>query len=85
MLLKHSSLLSKVFIFVLQKWLWGYKVKSVSVKLDEDVIEQLDKYAKLYGLNRSDIIRKAIDIMIKTENEKEIVPAAKVEKIKFLR
>lgn len=62
-----------------------FKMKSISVKFDEDLLEQVDKYAKIYGLTRSDVIRKAVEILIKSENEKEIIPKAKVEKTKLIK
>ena len=40
-------------------------MKVISVKLDEETIELLDRYAEKYGLSRSDVIREAIRRIIK--------------------
>lgn len=59
------------------------KVKAVTFKIQEDLLELLDKYAIKYGLNRSEAIRKAIETLVKSEMEKETVPTAKVEKLRL--
>jgi len=45
--------------------------KVISVKLDEETIELLDRYAEKYGLSRSDVIREAIRRIIKNSREDE--------------
>jgi len=55
----------------------------VTFKIEEDLLELLDRYAIRYKLNRSEAIRKAIETLVKGELEKEIVPVAKVEKVKL--
>ena len=61
----------------------GNKMRVVTFKVEEDLLELLDRYAIRYGLNRSEAIRKAIETLVKGELEKEIVPIAKVEKVKL--
>jgi len=61
------------------------RLKSISFKIDLDLLEQLDKYAMKYGLNRSEAIRKAIENLVKDEVDKEKIPTARVEKIIRLR
>ncbi|QGH71252.1 hypothetical protein [Sulfolobus super-elliptical virus] len=58
-------------------------MRTVTFKLDEDLLALLDKYAIKYGLNRSEVIRKAIEKMVRDELSKETVPVARVEKIRF--
>ena len=55
----------------------------VTFKIEEDLLELLDRYAIRYKLNRSEAIRKAIETLVKGELEKEIAPVAKVEKMKL--
>ena len=56
-------------------------MRVVTFKIEQDTLELLDKYAIKYKLNRSEAIRKAIEMLVKEEIEKETVPVAKVEKI----
>ncbi|MEM0372948.1 MAG: ribbon-helix-helix protein, CopG family [Sulfolobaceae archaeon] len=58
-------------------------MRVVTFKLEEDLLELLDRYAIRYGLNRSEAIRKAIETLVKSEMEKERVPLAKVEKLRL--
>jgi len=58
-------------------------MRVVTFKLEEDLLELLDRYAIRYGLNRSEAIRKAIETLVKSELEKETVPLAKVEKLRL--
>jgi metal-responsive CopG/Arc/MetJ family transcriptional regulator len=55
-------------------------MRVVTFKVEEDLLELLDRYAIKYGLNRSEAIRKAIETLVKGELEKESVPEIKVEK-----
>ena len=66
-------------------WWKMSRLKSISIKIDLDLLEQLDKYAMKYGLNRSEAIRKAIENLVKDEVDKEKIPTARVEKIIRLR
>ena len=56
------------------------KLRTVTFKIEEDVLELLDRYAIRYKLNRSEAIRKAVETLVKEELEKETVTTAKVEK-----
>jgi len=56
-------------------------MRVVTFKIEEDLLELLERYAIKYGLNRSEAIRKAIEKMVRDELSKETVPIAKVEKI----
>ncbi|BCU69542.1 ribbon-helix-helix protein, CopG family [Stygiolobus caldivivus] len=58
-------------------------MRVVTFKVEEDLLELLDRYAIRYNLNRSEAIRKAIESLVKTEMDKETVPVAKVEKVKL--
>ncbi len=44
-------------------------LKVVSVKLDEETIELLDRYADKHGMNRSEVIREAIRRIINSSRE----------------
>jgi len=58
-------------------------MRVVTFKVEEDLLELLDRYAIRYNLNRSEAIRKAIETLVKGELEKETAPVAKVEKIRL--
>ena len=58
-------------------------MRVVTFKVEEDLLELLDRYAIRYNLNRSEAIRKAIEALVKQEMEKETVPVAKVEKVRL--
>ena len=55
-------------------------MKMITVKMEEDLLEQLDGFAIRNKLNRSEAIRMAIRLMLKEEEKKMTVPRAKVEK-----
>ncbi|GAY26653.1 CopG family transcriptional regulator [Desulfurococcaceae archaeon AG1] len=44
-------------------------LKVISVKLDEETIELLDRYAEKHGMNRSEVIREAIRRIINSARE----------------
>jgi metal-responsive CopG/Arc/MetJ family transcriptional regulator len=52
----------------------------ITIKMEEDLLEQLDAFAIRNKLNRSEAIRMAIRLMLKEEEKKMTVPKAKVEK-----
>ncbi|AAS89075.1 hypothetical protein A61 [Sulfolobus turreted icosahedral virus 1] len=56
-------------------------MRIITFKIEEELLELLERYALRYKLNRSEAIRKAIEMLVKEELEKETVPVAKVEKI----
>jgi metal-responsive CopG/Arc/MetJ family transcriptional regulator len=58
-------------------------MRVVTFKIEEDLLELLDRYAIRYKLNRSEAIRKAIEKMVRDDLEKETVPVAIVEKMKL--
>jgi len=58
-------------------------MRVVTFKIEEDVLELLDRYAIRYNLNRSEAIRKAIETLVKGDLEKETVTVAKVEKMRL--
>lgn len=58
-------------------------MRVVTFKIDEEVFEMLDRYAIKHGYNRSEVIRKAIEKLVMEEVNTEVVPVAKVEKIKL--
>ncbi len=58
-------------------------MRVVTFKVEEDLLELLDRYAIRYNLNRSEAIRKAIMEMVTDEIKHETVPPARVEKMKL--
>lgn len=58
------------------------KMRSVSFKIDDYLLEKLNKYAIEHRMNRSEAIRKAIELLLNQEKEEE-VELAKVEKTKI--
>ena len=58
-------------------------MRIVTFKMEEDLLELLDRYAIKYGLNRSEAIRKAIELLVKDEINKETVHVARVEKTRL--
>ena len=57
------------------------KMRVVTIKMEEGLVELIDRYALKYGLNRSEAVRKLIENVVKEELSKETVPLARVEKI----
>jgi metal-responsive CopG/Arc/MetJ family transcriptional regulator len=58
-------------------------MRVVTFKIEEDLLELLDRYAIKHNLNRSEAIRRAIEQMVKEEFSKEIIPPMKIERIKL--
>ena len=58
-------------------------MRVITVKVEEDLLELLDRYAIKHGLNRSEAVRKAIEKLIKEDMDNETTPPATVEKIKL--
>jgi metal-responsive CopG/Arc/MetJ family transcriptional regulator len=58
-------------------------MRVVTFKIEEDLLELLDRYAIKHNLNRSEAIRRAIEQMVEEEFSKEIIPPMKIEKIKL--
>lgn len=57
-------------------------MRVVSFKVEEELLEQLDRYTIMHGLNRSEAIRKAIELLIKSNEEVEKYRIS-VQKIKL--
>jgi len=55
-------------------------MRTVTFKIEEDLLERLDWYAIRNRVTRSDVIREAIEMLLKEELEKETVNVVKVEK-----
>ena len=58
-------------------------MRVVTFKIEEDLLELLDRYAIKYGLNRSEAIRKAIEDLVKAELKSEVAPVLRVEKVRI--
>ena len=58
-------------------------MRVVTFKIEEDLLELLDRYAIINNMYRSEAIREAIKHFVKKQLEKENVLVAKVEKIKL--
>ena len=56
-------------------------MKVVTFKVEEELLERLDSYARLKGVTRSEIIRKAIELYLHLE-EKKRVPRPKIVKLR---
>jgi metal-responsive CopG/Arc/MetJ family transcriptional regulator len=54
-------------------------MKMITIKIEEDLLEQLDAFATRNKLNRSAAIRMAVRMLLK-EEEKKTTIRAKVEK-----
>ena len=56
-------------------------MKVVTFKADEWLLERLDSLARLKGVTRSEIIRKAIELYLRLE-EKKLMPQPKIVKLR---
>ncbi len=45
-------------------------MRVVTFKIDEELLERLDSFARLKGVTRSEVIRKAIELYLKLEDYK---------------
>lgn len=58
---------------------WGdLWMRVVTVKMEEYLVKELDKYAQEKGITRSEAIRKAIDLYIRVKNPFNIVKYKKI-------
>ncbi len=48
-------------------------MKTVTFKIDEMLLERLDSHAKLKGMTRSEIIRRAIEFYLRFEEKKRTI------------
>jgi len=55
-------------------------VKVVTFKVDEELLERLDEYARLKGVTRSEVIRKAIELYLRVEG-KRLAPQPRIVRI----
>ena len=44
-------------------------MRVVTFKVDEDLLERLDTYARLKGMTRSEAIRKAIELLLQMDGD----------------
>lgn len=52
-------------------------MRVITFKADEELLERLDSYARIRGVTRSEVIRKAIELYLKLEDYK-VQPQPKV-------
>jgi len=45
-------------------------MRVITFKVDEELLERLDYYARLKGVTRSEVIRKAIELYLKLDEYK---------------
>ena len=57
----------------------GRYMRVITFKIDEDLLERLDTYARLKGITRSEAIRRAIEKLL--ESEKDVSPKPKIIRI----
>ncbi len=48
-------------------------MRVVTFKVDEDLLERLDSFARLRGVTRSEVIRKAIELYLRLEERKQTI------------
>ena len=59
-------------------------MRIVTIKIDEHLLEKIDKLAKEYGCYRSELIRFAIQLLLELQ-ENGTLPKAEIDKFKSLR
>ena len=55
-------------------------MRVITFKIDNDLLYRLDSYARLKGVTRSEVIRKAIELYLKLE-EYRVQPEPKVVRL----
>ncbi|WP_257640415.1 ribbon-helix-helix domain-containing protein [Pyrodictium delaneyi] len=55
-------------------------VRVVTFKVDEDFLEKLDSFARLKGVTRSEVIRKALELYLRLEDWK-VRPEPKIVRL----
>jgi len=55
-------------------------MRVITFKADEELLERLDTFARLKGVTRSEVIRKAIELYLKLEDYK-VQPQPKIIKL----
>jgi len=58
-------------------------MRTITFKIEEDLLELLDTYATKHKISRSEAIREGISIIV-NEVKNEPVPKARIEKMEFL-
>jgi len=49
------------------------RLRTISIKLDEEVIDKLQQLAEAFGVSRSDLIREAIAMYLSSEKAQSIL------------
>ncbi len=57
------------------------KLRTISIKLEEDIIDKLQQIAEALGVSRSDLIREAIKNYLNSEKVKAILEAKIMNKL----
>jgi len=58
---------------------WGVLwMRVVTVKMEEYLVKELDKYAQEKGISRSEAIRKAVELYIRVKNPFNIIKYKKI-------
>ncbi|ALL00126.1 hypothetical protein Pyrde_0076 [Pyrodictium delaneyi] len=55
-------------------------MRVVTFKVDEDFLEKLDSFARLKGVTRSEVIRKALELYLRLEDWK-VRPEPKIVRL----
>ena len=55
-------------------------LRVVTFKLDEEELEKIDTFARLKGIPRSELIRRALELYMKLE-EKRTIPKPRIVKL----
>lgn len=56
-------------------------MRVVTFKVDEDLFERLDGFARLKGVSRSEIIRKAVELYLRLEEQNSAAPRPRFVRI----
>ncbi len=56
------------------------RLRTISIKLDEEVIDKLQQLAEAFGVSRSDLIREAIAMYLSSEKAQSILREAQKTK-----
>jgi len=56
------------------------RLRTISIKLDEEVIDKLQQLAEAFGVSRSDLIREAIAMYLSSEKAQSILREAQKAK-----
>ncbi|WP_082419693.1 ribbon-helix-helix protein, CopG family [Pyrodictium delaneyi] len=56
-------------------------MRVVTFKVDEELFDRLDSFARLKGVTRSEVIRKALELYLRLETPKEIARDVKIVRL----